>query len=140
MNSREEQLNAAFYQSISTLCADYNRNRKESALYLQFIEGEVTLYFFSKGHGLKPIYLSRAISPKMLGLGFTADRLIKALMWLREICQYKLKTTKAIGFILFSTNQAKRAIIGVCLAGKHLYSYPLAEVLEQYYNQKEQLN
>jgi hypothetical protein len=142
MNNKQQYIDLAFNQALQGLCDEFKADDQMSSLYVQFSLQESRLSLFTKGKKLKRISFSKMISRKMIGLGFTMEKVYMALHWLRSECQQNFKVDQAnrISFLLFCTAEKKMALIGVCVEGKHRVSYPMSDVLIQFESKEEQLN
>ena len=141
MNTLKQNIDIAFSQTVSVLSEKFKRKHKDSALYLQFLERESKLFFYSKGHKPAPICFTQMMSSKMIGLGLTVEKVYMAMQWLKTICQKEIKIERIeqLSFLLFSTENLKQALVGVCIEGKHIISYHLSDVLEQFDSKQEHL-
>lgn len=132
----------AFCQALGTVSKEFQKQDTPTSFFLQFFEKESKLFFFAKGDKPHPVPFSKLIGAKMIGLGVTVEKIYMALHWLKSVCQINLSIneTSDLSFLLFPTEKSKFALIGVCLNGKHLISYRLAEVLAQFDSKQEHLN
>lgn len=141
MKGLNQHIDTAFSQAIKTLALKFKCKKNEAVLYLQFMERESKIFFYAKGTKLKQINFSQIIGSKMIGLGVTVEKLYLALHWLKSANQRQFKAEdKRISFLLFNTRLKNMALVGVCIDGKHILSYKLSDILEQFESKEQQLN
>ena len=140
MSTLKQNIDKAFYQAMQNLSSRFNRKLTQSAMYLEFLEKDTKLSFFSKSKKLEPIQFSDVMSNRMIGLGITIEKVYMSLQWLKSICQKDNKGIESLSFFLYSTANTKQAIIGVCINSKHAKSYLFSDVLKQFDSKQEHLN
>lgn len=141
MTTLNKQINSAFHQSLSTLSKRYKIDPSNASMYLQFLEKESKLFFYSPKIEPKPINFTDMIGSKMIGLGLTIEKVYMALHWLKSVVETNFNVTQErLSFLLFSTARKNLALIGVCINGKHKLSYHFSDVIKQFNSKQEHLN
>lgn len=136
-----KHIDSAFSQSLTFLAQKYKCVGEESALYLKFQDKEPRLFFYSKSSQTQAICFSKIISSKMIGLGMTIEKIYMALYWLSTNAAKNLNINNStISLLLFRTEQKHWALIGLCVNGKHVLSYRLGDVLQQFETKQQHLN